>query len=150
MSHNLLYMRHSPPGTDEKGLAFVVPAKKRQAAIDGCHHDTGHQRRDRTLSLVRERFWWPGMGLQVVMAVRGCLRCKQFEARLAITNLVTIESTEPMDLVHIDIVNMEMTMATRQMPVVKKVLVVMDHFMRFVKAFVVPDRKAETIGRTLY
>ena len=28
MSHNLLYMQHSPPGTDEKGLAFVVLARK--------------------------------------------------------------------------------------------------------------------------
>ena len=63
MSHNLLYMQHSPPGTDEKGLAFVVPAKRRQVTIDGCHHDAGHQGRDCTLSLMQERFWWPGMGL---------------------------------------------------------------------------------------
>ena len=62
------------------------------------------------------------------MSVKGCLHCKQFEAKPAITDLVMIESTEPMDLVHIDIVNMEMTMATRQMLVVKKVLVAVDHF----------------------
>ena len=115
MSHGLLYMEMHAPGTDENIFAFVVPAKKQQAAIDGCHHNAGHQGRDRTLSLMKERFWWPGMVVQVVGAVKGCLRCKQFEAPPAITDLVTIESTEPLDLVHIDIVNMETTVATKDM-----------------------------------
>ena len=114
MSHGLLYMETHAPGTDEKIFAFVVLAKKRQAAIDRCHHDAGHQGRDRTLSLMKERFWWPGMAVQVMMTVKGCLRCKQFAAPPAIADLVTIESTEPLDLVHIDIVNMETTMATRK------------------------------------
>ena len=26
-----------------------------------CHRDTGHQGRDRSLSLLYERFWWPKM-----------------------------------------------------------------------------------------
>ena len=95
MSHSLLYMEMHAPGTDETIFAFVVPAKKQQAAIDGCHHDAGHQGRDRTLSLMKERFWWPDMAVQVVGVVKGCLRCKQFESPLAITDLVMIESTEP-------------------------------------------------------
>ena len=61
MSRDLLYVATKAPGTEERLLAFVVPAKKRQAAIDGCHREAGHQGRDRTLSLMRERFWWPGM-----------------------------------------------------------------------------------------
>ena len=67
------------------------------------------------------------MGTQVVMAVKGCLRCKRFKAKPAIADLVTLESTEPMDLVHIDIINMEITMAVKQKPVVRKVLVIVDH-----------------------
>ena len=38
------------------------------------------------------------MAVQVVMSVKGCLRCKQFEAKPAIADLVMIESTEPLDL----------------------------------------------------
>ena len=150
MSHSLLYMETHAPGTDENIFAFVVRAKKRQAAIDRCHHDAGHQGRDRMLSLMKERFWWPGMAVHVVGVVKGCLRCKQFKAPPAITDLVTIESTEPLDLVHIDMVNMETTVATKDMPVVKKVLVVVDHFTRYVRVFVIPDRTAETIAKTLY
>ena len=69
----------------------------------------------------------------MVGTVKGCLRCKQFEAPPAIADLVMIESTEPLDPVHIDIVNMETTVATKEMPVMKKVLVVVDHFMRYVR-----------------
>ena len=90
------------------------------------------------------------MVVQVVGVVKGCLRCKQFEAPLAIADLVMIESTEPLDLVHIDIVNMETTVATKDTPVVKKVLVVVDHFTRYVRAFVIPDRTVKTIAKTLY
>ena len=91
MSHGLLYVETHAPGTDENIFAFVVSAKKQQAAIDGCHHNAGHQCMDRTLSLMKERFWWPGMAVQVVGTVKGCLGCKQFEAPPAIADLVTIE-----------------------------------------------------------
>ena len=91
-----------------------------------------------------------GEAIQVVMSVKGCLWCKQFEAKLAVTNLVTIESTKPLDLLHIDIVNMETTIATKKKPVVKKVLVAVDHFTRYVRAFVIPDHRAKTIAQTLY
>ena len=90
------------------------------------------------------------MAVQVVGVVKGCLRCKQFEAPPAIADLVMIESTEPLDLVHIDIVNMETTVTTKDTPVVKKVLVVVDHFTRYVRAFVIPDRTAKTIVKMLY
>ena len=150
MSHNLLYMEHNVPGTDERMLAFVVPAKRCQSAIDRCHCDASHQGRDRMLSLMWERFWWPGMPVQVVMTVKGCLRCKQFEAKLAIADLVMLESMEPLDLLHINIVNMETTLATNKKLVVKKVLVAVDHFTRYVRAFVVPNHKAETIAQILY
>ena len=45
MSHGLLYVEMHAPGTDEKIFAFVVPAKKQQAAIDGYHCDARHQGR---------------------------------------------------------------------------------------------------------
>ena len=45
---------------------------------------------------------------------------------------------------------METTAATKDTPVVKKVLVVVDHFTRYVRVFVIPDRTAKTIAKTLY
>ena len=42
----------------------------------------GHQGRDRTISLLKERFWWPGMIPDGMSSVRNCARCVQFEARV--------------------------------------------------------------------
>ena len=54
----MVYLRTTPSRSQEEVLVFVVPTHKRRAAIDGCHRFAGHQGQDRTVSLIRERFWW--------------------------------------------------------------------------------------------
>ena len=81
LQHNLLYLKVTPKRSNEDVLVFVVPGLKWQAAIDGCHHHLGHQGRDRTLSLLRERFWWPGMAQRMMLSVRNCEKCHIFEAK---------------------------------------------------------------------
>ena len=56
---NLLYLRVTPKKSNEDVLVFVVPGLKCQAPIDGCYRYLGHQGKDHTLSLLKERFWWP-------------------------------------------------------------------------------------------
>ena len=58
--------------------------------------------------------------------------------------------TEPMELVHIDYVGMEVTIAAKEKPVVKNMLVVVDHFTRYVQAFVTHNQTAYTMARKLY
>ena len=81
MKRDLLYTETFAPGTRDLLFAFVVPFKKRQAALDGCHREARHQGRDWTLSLLRERFWWPGMAVQAMLSVKNCVRCRRYEAR---------------------------------------------------------------------
>ena len=40
---------------------LVVPKAYRARVLAGCHDDVGHQGKMRTISLLRERFFWPGM-----------------------------------------------------------------------------------------
>ena len=55
-----------------------------------------------------------------------------------------------MELVHIDYIRMEVTVATQEKPVVKNVLVVVDHFTRYVQAFVTRNQMAITTTQVLY
>ena len=132
--HNLLYLRVTPKRSNEDILAFVVLGLKWQAAIDGCHRYLGHQGRDRTLSLLRERFWWPGMAQRMMMSVCNCPKCRIFEAKPQIPLFEPILCTEPLDLVHIDYLSMEVTVGMKEKPVVKNVLVVEDHFTHYTQA----------------
>ena len=40
---------------------LVLPKIYQKIVLQGLHNDVGHPGRDRTLSLVRERFYWPRM-----------------------------------------------------------------------------------------
>ena len=57
----LLYHRYMPKYQVDKVECFIVPRAHRRTAINGCHHDMGHQGKKRTESLVSDQFWWPGV-----------------------------------------------------------------------------------------
>ena len=66
------------------------------------------------------------------------------EARLQKPGLEPFLCTEPMDLVHIDDVKMEVTVGLKKKPEVKDVLVVEDHFTRYLQAYVTNNHTART------
>ena len=125
--NDMLFINDTPKGSTDMALLFVVPASKCQAALDLCHRDVGHQGRDRTYSLLQERFWWPKMRTQMMMTLQNCEKCKVYEKKDPKAPLCTIAAMEPMDLIHIDLVGMEVTIETKKKPVVQKILVVTDH-----------------------
>ena len=49
LSKALLYISMMPKGEAEGILAFVVPTGQRRAALNGVHHDVGHQGQQSTL-----------------------------------------------------------------------------------------------------
>ena len=61
-----------------------------------------------------------------------------------------ISATKPLDIVHMDFVGMETTIATRKQPVVKTVLVLVDHFTQYVRAYVVEDHQPTMVAKVLY
>ena len=148
--HNLLYLKVTPKRINKDVLVFVVPGLKRQAVIDGCHCYLGHQGRDRMLSLLRERFWWPGMAQRMMLSIHNCEKCRIFEAKPQIPPMESILCTEPLDLVHIDYVSMEVTVGVKEKPVVKNVLVVEDHLTCYTQVYVTKNHTACTTARILY
>ena len=150
LRRNLLYLRMMPKRSNEDVLVFVVQGLKRQAAIDGCHHYLGHQGRDRMLSLFKEWFWWPGMTQRMMMSVRNCLKFHIFKAKPQIPPREPIVCTEPLDLVHINYVSMEVMVGVKEKPVMKNVLVIEDHFTRYTQVYVTNKNTACTTAHVLY
>ena len=90
------------------------------------------------------------MANALFLVIQNCGRCKQFEAKCQIPKMEPILCTQPMELVQIDYVGMEVTVATQEKPVVKNVLVVVDHFTQYVQAFVTNNHTAHTTAQVLY
>ena len=90
------------------------------------------------------------MQVETMMAVKNCGRCRLFEGQDQQPELYTVEASEPLDLVHINFVSMETTVAIKKKPVVQKVLVVIDHFTRYIQAYPVDNKQAETVADVLY
>ena len=147
---HILFIKTTPPRSISTIPVFIVPVNRRQIAIDMCHRGAGHQGRDRSLSLMKERFWWPGMANTLFLVIQNWGRCKQFEAKCQIPNMELILCTQPMELVHVDSVGMEVTVAAQEKPEVKNVLVIVDHFTRYILAFVMNNHTAHTTARVLY
>ena len=63
--------------------------------------------------------------------VKGCQRCQIFEGAVVKAPLCPIKAFMPLELVHMDFMSIETTMELNQLPSVKNVLVIMDHFMRY-------------------
>ena len=90
------------------------------------------------------------MSQALLKAIANCGRCIQYKAKGQLPLMQPIICTEPMELVHINYVGMEVTVATDKKPVVRNVLVVVDHFTRYVQAFVTKNHTARTTARVLY
>ena len=56
-----------------------------------------------------------------MMTLQNCEKCKVYEKKDPKVPLCTIAATEPMDLVHVNLVGMEVTVETKKKPVVQKI-----------------------------
>ena len=90
------------------------------------------------------------MSQALLKAVANCGRCIQYEAKGQLPPMQPIICTKPMELVHIDYIGMEVTVVTHKKPIVWNVLVVVDHFTRYVQAFVTKNHTVRMTARVLY
>ena len=54
---------------------LIAPESVRHIVLKGLHDELGHMGRDRTISLLRERVFWPKMYAEVDEYVKQCPRC---------------------------------------------------------------------------
>ena len=150
LSKRLLYMSTTPKGEMGGVLAFLVPSSQCTAALNGIHHDAGHQGQQRTMALAQECFWWPMMVEDCKALVNGCPRCCTFEGAIPKAPLCPIRAHAPLELFHVDFTSVESTMELNKPPSIKNILVISDHFTRYTLAVVTKDKTAKAKAKVLY
>ena len=110
----------------------------------------GHQGKKRTESLISDQFWWPGIHEDIDRAVQNCKQCQLYGGKEEKAPMVQMMVTAPLQLVHLEFTSFEITTDLNETPKVESVLVIVDHFMRYTRAYVTKDQKASTAAKILY
>ena len=140
MRDGLLYHKKTMGPVNEVIFCFVVPSSHRRVAVDGCHRDAAHQGECRCTLLMQERFWWPGMTRDLRHCIKHCGRCRGYEDTTPVAPLKPLACSGPGELLHIDYTSIEETISLQEKPVIRNVLVLQDHFSKYVVAYVVKTR----------
>ncbi len=125
---------------------LVLPPDLRAMIMESLHDNMGHMGIERTLDLIRSRFYWPRMAMDVENKVKTCNRCvcrKTLPERAA--PLVNIQVTQPLELVCMDFLSLEPDRSNT-----KDILVITDFFTKYAVAIPTPNQKARTVAKTLW
>ena len=140
----VLYRKRKVNGVTSYQL--ILPQSYRQVALEGLHDATGHMGVDRTMDLVRTRFYWPHMQADVNNKVKKCEQCVRRKARAERSApLVNIQTSRPLELVCMDYLSLEPDGRGT-----KNILVITDHFTKYAVAVPTPDQKAKTVAKALW
>ena len=94
---------------DRNTMQLVLPETYRKQALWGCHDDWGHLGIERTIDLLRDWFYLPGMMEDTVRHIKQCERCLRFKALPDKAPMENVDATYPMELVHMDFFTIEAT-----------------------------------------
>ena len=149
IKNGLLYRKTQQGQADEIVFQFVVPQRHRGAALDGCHREAAHQGQHRSIALMQERFWWPGTTRDLRNRIKKCSHCRKYEAAPPVAPMKPLTCSGPGELLHVDFTSIEETVPLKEEPVIRNVLVLQDHFSKYVVVYVVKDQTAHTAAETL-
>ena len=128
---------------------IIVPRALKEVVLSGCHDEitAGHFSSRKTLSRIRQNYFWKNMSQDCSLYVHSCVNCStQKKANLtARAPLINYQAGNPLDRVHIDILG--------PFPISRSgnryVLMLIDQFTRWLEAYPLPDQTAEQVARVV-
>ena len=130
---------------DQEINQLVVPTSYRNEILQSLHNECGHPGKERTTRLVRDRFYWPGVGKDVAAWVDECNRCLLRKSTTDRAPLVSVQSYFPLDLVCIDYLTLEPSKGN-----IGNILIVTDHYTKFARAIPTKNQTARTTAEALF
>ena len=126
-----------------------MPLKERRKVFSFCHdHPTaGHLGIRKTLSKIRQRYYWPGLQRDVRHYSGGCEVCSKAKksTKKERAPMQIVGAGLPMERIAIDIVG--------ELPMTRKgnqyILVISDYFTKWVESFPMRNMEAETVANIL-
>jgi len=117
----------------------VLPPRLQGQLLRACHDQFGHQGRNRTLSLVKSRGYWPGMSTTIAEYVAGCDRCSvaKDETPKSHALMGRLDTSKPWEMLAIDFTVLEKRMG------MENVLIVTDIFSRYSFAFPIKTKRQQ-------
>lgn len=144
LTRGVLYRNITTDGV--KTTQLVLPLTYIPQALRSLHNDLGHPGRDRTISLLRERFYWPGMLQDTEKWIQKCDRCLKNKTQ---TNsrapLINIKTSQPLELICMDFLSLETSKGGFQ-----NILVITDHFTRYAQAIPTRNQTAKTTAEAFF
>ena len=142
----LLFKRHDTNNKLTTRKQLVVPEKLRDRVMEASHTSvmSGHLGIKKTLSKVQRSFYWFNMKETVRLFLANCLTCgaRKRPTTKPRAPLGEYVSGSPMDRIAIDIMG--------PFPLSNKgnryVLVIGDHFTKWIEAYGIPDQRANTVA----
>ena len=149
MRNGILYHKNDTKDSecpDQNTMQLVLPTVLRLQTLKGCHDDLGHLGIERTLDLLRDQFYWPGMTEDATRHIQHCEQCLQFKASPDRAPMENVDATYPMELVHMDYLTIEATEGGKDI----HILVITDHFTRYAQAIVTSLQTAKCTAQNLW
>ena len=147
LQDGILYRKTYSDNSKHRSLQLQLVLHKLmfQSVIKGLHDEVGHQGRDRTLSLVRERFYWDTLHKDVCSYVAKCMRCIKRKSHPHQAPMVPIHVSHPMEMIHLDFLKIEPSKGN-----IENVLIVTDHYTRYAQAYATTNQTACTTAKCLW
>lgn len=148
----IIHVQTVKRGKKEKVIEqLFIPKSMRESILRECHDGitSGHFGVDRTYNTVRDRFYWPGMYLDVKAWVQSCELCgggKQPKPSTRTAPIGTLPiPTSPFEIVSVDIMG-----PLQPTPRGNRFIIVFTDFLtRWPEAVALPNQESKTIAKAL-
>ncbi|PIK45095.1 hypothetical protein BSL78_18048 [Apostichopus japonicus] len=147
MKNGLLFRTYKEKRGARCQEQLIVPEGLQADILLALHDHANHPSSERTLALLRKRFYWPGMTSDTNEYCKRCERCslKRPPAPSTRAPLVPIKTSAPLELLSVDFLKLDASSDGYE-----NGLVMIDHFTKLAVAVPTRDQTAVTTARVLW